>query len=197
MSFWTSGSGAQITGKPEHSFVFEKENEPTVVVPNNSTALAKIVNFTIKEITYNGKTDKFFQVTWNLESGDFKDCIVRQKIKCFDNSLTIVDRALNMLKLIMDLCHFKPEHSDEPTNNDLIKMKNKILGIKIREHSRTKNDGTIGYSNWISEVHPAANFITETGVKLEHKAIEVPYQSALSRNNKTLNPIDVDDDLPF
>jgi hypothetical protein len=197
MSFWNSGSGAQITGTPEHSFVFEKEEAPTVIVPNNTTALAKIINFAIKETSYNGKTERFYQITWNLESGEFKDCFVKQKIKCFDNSLTVVDRALNMLKLVMDLCNFKPEHSGEPTNSDLLKMKNKILGIKIREHVYTKSDGSLGCSNWVSEVHPAANFVTETGIKIEHKPIDIPYQSALSRNNKTSNPIDVDDDLPF
>lgn len=195
MSFWTSGSGAQITGNPQDAFVKEFS-----IIPNNTTAVAKITDFVLleRENKYTGVSDKFYQITWKIETGEFKNREVTQKIKCFNDSPQKIDKALNMLKLVMDLCSFRPEHANAPDNQDLAKMKNKVCGIKIREWSMPKADGSgISEGNWICEVHPAAQFITETGIKIEHKAIEVPYQSALSRNNKTLNPIDVDDDLPF
>ena len=102
-----------------------------------------------------------------------------------------------MLKLIMDLCNFKPTHANEPTALELMAMSGKVLGIKIREWQIEKSDGKIMEGNFVSEVWPMTdNFVTETGVKMPLKA---------SKNNLYPSGImqkgvpDIDDDLgiPF
>ncbi len=192
-NFWTSGSGTTITGRPEDSFIKDFS-----IIPDGTTALAKIKEFIIVEKTtqYAGE-QKFMQITYKLTSGEFKDREVTQKIKPFDGTPQSIDRNLNMLKLVMELCDFNASHDVEPTSQDLMLMNGKILGIKIKEWSMPKTDGSgIMEGNFVGEVWPAAGFESETGIKAEH-VHSMPSDSALSRNAKSRSEPDFEDSLPF
>ena len=194
--FWSSKSGIPITGTPENSF-----SKSFVTIPEGTTAVARIKTFEIieKNSEYRGP-EKYMQITYKITSGEFNDREVTQKIKPFDGEPKAIDRNLNMLKLVMDLCDFKPSHSGEPTNDDLRRMTGRILGIKIREWSLPKKDGSgMMEGNFVSEVAAASGFVVETGIKIVH-IHSMPTDSALSRNSNAR--VDgampgIDDDLPF
>lgn len=190
MSFWSD----DITGKPEDAFT----KDIGEVIPNNTKAPAEIrlIELVEKENKYLGGIEKYFEITWKLVSGDFKGREVSQKIKCFNGELVQVTRARNMLKLIMNLCQYKPSHNNEPTVYELTIMNRKVLGIKIREWQIEKNDGS-GFmeGNFVSEVHAINDsFVTETGIKLKQK--NASYQKPLNHATESTSMHD-DQDIPF
>ena len=192
INFWTSGSGKTITGNPQDAFL-----QDYTTLPEGTCAEALIKSFTLveKENKFSNKNDKFYEIKWKLVSGDFAGREVSQKIKCFDGKPEQVDRALNMMRLIMQLCDFKPAHSDAPQDIELIPMVNKILSIKIGEWSMPKQDGGMMEGNFVREVHSSGAIATETGIKavVEHKPTH-GVQSALTRN---ATMPELDSDLPF
>lgn len=189
VSFWTSGTGEMPTGLPQDAFVSDFS-----IIPEGTSASAMIKSFTIveKENKYSGTTDKFYNVVYRLLDGNFKSREVTQKIKCFDGKPEQIQRALNMLKLVMQLCDFKPSHNNAPGDIELITMVNKVVSIKIGEWSMPKADGGIIEGNFVREVHASGAIVTETGVKAE--VVHRPTDSALQRN-ATLP--ELDDGLPF
>lgn len=189
-SFWSSGTGKQITGKPEDSFIGDFS-----VIPNNTQCLAQIKLFEI--IKLSDETPSHLSIIWKITSDDYKGREVNQKIKVFDGKPEQIDRNLNMLKLVMDLCQFKPSHSGCPTNEDLMKMHGKICGIKIREWAMPKNDGSgMSHGNFVAEVHPAQGFVCEIGTPMEINTSSInSLESAFSRNSLPL--LEVNDDIPF
>jgi hypothetical protein len=192
--FWQSGSGKPITGKFEDSVTPDFST-----IPEGTRAHACIKSFELveKEKTDYSDAMKYYQITWTLTSGDFKGRQVTQKIKCFAGTAESIDRALNMMKLIMDLCNFKPAHGEAPTTQELMPMIGTILGVNIREWSMQKKDGSgMLEGNFVSEVHPAQNFQCETGVKAEVKRTPSQLDSAFSRNPR-VNLDDLDNDVPF
>ena len=187
MSFWQSKSGKPITGKLEDAALPEFS-----VIPEGTMALAAIHAFEVIENADSSYEDtkKFYQITWKLTQGEFKNRQVTQKLKCFAGKPEAIDRNLNMLKLVMDLCKFKPSHGEAPTSQDLMPMVGMVLGVKIREWSLLKKDGSgMMEGNFVSEVYSSVGFQEEVGTKVEHKMIE-PAQSALQRNK-----VDMDDDF--
>ena len=193
MSFWGQAN-QEITGRPEDAFIPD-----LTIIPNNTSAPGqiKLINLVDKINNFSQQQEKYYEITYKLMAGDFKGREVTQKIKCFIGESNQIARALNMLKLIMDLCNFKPTHANEPTALELMAMSGKVLGIKIREWQIEKSDGKIMEGNFVSEVWPMTdNFVTETGVKMPLKA---------SKNNLYPSGImqkgvpDIDDDLgiPF
>ena len=189
MSFWQSGTGITPSGRPEDAFT-----QNFTVIPEGSCAEAMIKSFTLveKENKHTGKIDKFYMVVWKILSGDYKSQEVTQKIKCFDGKPEQIDRALNMLKVVMQLCDFKPTHSEAPKDIELIPMLNKILSIKIGEWSMPKQDGGMMEGNFVRECWASGHLATETGIKAE--VVHRPTDSALTRNAKMP---DLDDSLPF
>ena len=199
-SFWSSGTGNLPSGNAEDAFVREFS-----VIPNNTCAVAKIVTFAnvTKDNKYTGEIDKYISITWRIQDGEFKNREVNQKIKCFSGTAEAIDRNLNMLKLLMTLCNFSPSHSNAPTDDDLKKMISKTCGIKIREYSLPKADGSGEITgNFVAEVHSPHGFECQTGIKLEPKPTQsTNYQTALSRNPRnSMNDLSDDhlnDDVPF
>lgn len=195
--FWTSPTGNIITGSAESAFLPD-----FTIIPDGTYAMALIKKFeTInKPMSQYSDAQKFIQITYKLADGDFKGREVIQKIKVFDGKPEQIERALNMLKLIMDLCGFKPDHNNEPTPAELSTMQGKVLGIKIREWSVPKQDGT-GYidGNYVSEVYDTKGFKSETGIKLEVKHELPDTSTAFSRNprGQNLNNSETQDDIPF
>ena len=137
--------------------------------------------------------DKFYQVIYKLLDGDYKSREVTQKIKCFDGKPEQIQRNLNMLKLVMQLCELKPSTAKAPMDLELLPMLGKILSIKIGEWSMPKNDGGMMEGNFVREVHPTGSLATETGVKAE--VVHRPTDSALNRNAALLEL--ADDGIPF
>lgn len=193
MSFWLSGTGLAPTGKPEDAFIGD-----FTIIPESTVATASIKSFTLveKENKHKGITEKFYQIIYKLLDGQFKSREVTQKIKCFDGKPDQIQRNLNMLKLVMQLCDFKPTHNEAPQDLELIPMLNKIVCVKIGEWSIPKDDksGNIE-GNYIREVHASGAIPTETGVKavVEHKPTS-SVDSAFSRN--AAMP-ELESDLPF
>lgn len=195
LDFWRSGSGELPLGTPESAFLRD-----FTTIPNNTMAIAKIVNFNnvTKENKYTGEIDKYLHINWLITEGDFKKSEVSQKIKCFNGTPESIDRNLNMLKLLMTLCNFSPSHSGAPTDDDLKKMIGKTCGIKIREYSIPKDDGSKPIQgNFVAECHPSHGFECHTGIKLEPQINNTPYSTALSRNPRNVNNSLEDDDIQF
>ena len=186
-----SGTNELPSGKPEDAFIGD-----FTVIPEGSIASAMIKSFTLidQENKRTGGNDKFYQIVWKLLDGDFKSREVIQKIKCFDGKPEQIQRNLNMLKLVMQLCNFKPTHNEAPKDIELIPMLNSIAVIKIGEWSMPKNDGGIMEGNFVREVHPAGSLVAETGIKAE--VVHRPTDSALNRysGHQDLAP---SDDIPF
>lgn len=180
MSFWQSELGA-LSGKAEDAFtrIFS-------IIPNNTTAIAKIESFKCQ--------DGLYQINWTITDGEFKGQHVFQKIRANDQDANKRHKALNMMMYLYGLYKLKPTHNEAPTEEDLKVFVGKFGGIKIQEWSMPRNDapGMIE-GNFVSEVHPAANFKCETGIKNE--VVHNPMESAFSRNTGIQNP--VVDDLPF
>lgn len=176
-------------------------------IPEGTRALAAIKTFEVvsKEATHASSffssyadATKFFQVTWKLISGDFKNREVTQKIKCFDGKPEQIERAKNMLVLIMKLCDYTPTHNNEPTTSELSVMCGKCAGIVISEWSMPKQDGGIMEGNFVREAHSAKDFESETGVKTEVKH-KPTLESAFSRERErqAAQQNDLSDDIPF
>tara|TARA_R110000868_G_scaffold161317_1_gene391512 strand:- start:16878 stop:17450 length:573 start_codon:yes stop_codon:yes gene_type:complete len=190
MSFY-----AGATGDPSKAFV-----QDFTTIPEGSKALATIKAFEVvdKDATqYSGAT-KFFQVTWKLTTGDFTNREVQQKIKCFDGKPEQIERAKNMLVLVMKLCDYTPSHNNEPTTQELASLCGKIVGIVIGEWSMPKADGSGNMEgNFVRECHKSEGFACETGVKAEVKYAAPAPDSAFSRNKPQEDDLFPDSDVPF
>lgn len=190
--FWVSDLG-EITGKAEDAFA-----KSFTIIPDGTMALAKIESFVNDE---NKDGFKCLVVNWVLTDGDFKGAKVTQKIKVFGGEpqydkdpAKTRHRALNMLKLLYQQFSLKPETSGAPTDKELLTFNGKIAGIKVRE---TEPNAEGRSFNWVAEVHKAAGFKSETGVKLE--VTHTPTDSALNRNKGYSDPGigGLADDIPF
>lgn len=192
MSFWQSELGA-ITGSEKDAFLPSFE-----VIPEGTKAIAHIKSCAIVETddTQYKSADKFIEVKYKIVSeGDHKHREVTQKIKVFNGDAKQLHRNKNMLKLLMDLCEFKPSHSGEPTNQDLAQMVGKVLGITIGEWSMTKADGGIMDGNFVREIASSKDFKCEVGIKAEVKRTPPSVGSAFSRDKERRDQLDVD--IPF
>jgi len=187
-------AGEEITGRPEDAFIPDM-----TIIPNNTSAPAqiKVINLVNKVNSFSQAPEKYYEFTYKLMAGDFKGREVTQKIKCFLGEPKQIGRALNMLKLIMDLCGYRPSHSNELTSAELLPMIGKTVGIKVREWQIEKADGKIMEGNFVSEVWPVNDrFVTETGIKLQQKPSK--QQSFSAGVMQTGIPdIDSDEGIPF
>jgi len=185
------------TGDPSKAFV-----QDFTTIPEGTKALATIKAFEVvnKEATQYGDATKFFQVTWKLVDGDFKNREVIQKIKCFEGKPEQIERAKNMLVLLMKLCDYTPTHNNEPTTQELSMMRGKIVGIVIGEWSMPKQDGSGNLEgNFVREAHPSKDFESETGVKTE-VTYTPSLDSAFSRDKARRDAAakdELDSDVPF
>ncbi len=199
LNMWTGGTGKKITGLPEDSFIGDFS-----IIPDGTIENALIKKFVLIEKLneYTKVVDKYFEITWKLFSGDFKNREVSQKIKAFSGKPEAIDRSLNMLMLVMKLADFTLTHSNVPTNDELAQMHGKMATIKIREWHMPKQDGSgIMEGNFVSEVHAHGSIPTEIGVKQSstHEP-QRPSDSALTRNaaSRTGGSMpEIEDDLPF
>jgi hypothetical protein len=191
MSFWESELG-EITGNPADAFA-----KSFTQIPDGTMASAKIESFMNAE--YNG--NKYLSIDWVLIDGDFKGAKVNQKLKVWGDQrdkdpAKTKHRALNMLKLIYQLYKLSPKHSGAPTDQDLSVFVGKVAGIQIRETEPDKQTGR--QYNWVSEIHPAEGFKSETGVKLEVTHTRSDLSTAFDRNprGEAIPPI-TEQDIPF
>ena len=190
--FWNAPTGNKITGTPDKAFL-----QDFTTIPDGTMALASIKSFMIIDApeTQYKAAQKYIEVVYKLIDGDFKNRQVTQKIKPFDGKPESVERNLNMLLLVMNLCGFKPTHNNEPSNDELASMNGKVVGVKILEWSMPKNDGSgIMEGNFVGEVYASTGFVCETGIKME--VVHAPVQTAFDRNPR--GGVDVlEDDIPF
>lgn len=192
MSFFTSRTGAKITGDSNSSFA---NNFPHL--PDNTQACAMIKAFTQEEF----QGELFYQVIWLLVDGDFKGATVKQRITPFDLNDTRAQRALNMMMRIMVFCEHPTEFHNPPSNADLAPMHGKILSIKIGNGIIQGEERT-----WVREVWKEGQLPTVTGeTKVmtskpsEPKPAINNEQSAFDRERQRKNTTDnvLTDDIPF
>lgn len=187
MSFWQSNLG-EITGKPEDAYT-----RSNMTIPDNTKALAKIETFKL----ISNKDKEYYEINWLLTDGDYKGFHVFHKIHAFDSNEKKRHRSLNMLKLIFQLYNIKPKDNAPPADDFLLAFVGKVAGIKIQEWSAPKSDGSgMMEGNFVSEVHAAQNFVSETGHKKEVVHTPNPLETAFSRNPAGA-PIVAEDDIPF
>ncbi len=168
-AFWHDSTGKIVAGNSQLAFTAELSS---VIIPNGTTAKAMIKKFElIEKFNPNFYDSQYYEITWQLIDGDYKDIEVKQKIKCFDREPKTKDRALEMMMLLFKLCQIQSTQQ-APTVFDLLPFTGKVLGIKIREWQQNGKEG-----NWVSEVHLADNdFKTTTGKKLQAKSSSNSYQ---------------------
>ncbi len=187
MSFWTSGTGKSVSGKPEDAFVKDFK-----IIPDGTIANAYIRNIQLvnRDNKHTGEHERYYEIIWKITSDDFKNREVSQKIKCFSGTPESIDRNLNMLRLLMTLCEYDFQGDNAPNEVELIPMLGKFLSIKIREWQIPKRDGSgIMEGNFVSEIYCLTDAEPLIGVK--KSAVE----SALTRNTGMQSK--PDDDLPF
>jgi len=192
MSFWLSGLGVMPTGLPQDSFVSDFS-----IIPEGTQAAAVIKQFGLieKHNEFKGIDEKFYQVTFKLSDGDYKNREVTLKIRCFEGKPEQIQRNLNIFKLILQLCDFQPTHQNAPTDHDLMVTIGKSMHIKISEYSLKRDDGTYFYGNNVREVHKLNTIKTETGIKkITQQSADSGLESALTRNSKIAKE---NDDVPF
>lgn len=178
-NFWVSELGP-LSGTADDAFA-----KTFSMVPDNTMALAKIHGFTNQE--FDGQ--KHLKIDWVITDGEFKGKHVFQKLHVYDVDPKKRHKSLNMLKLLYTMFDLKPATMGAPTDDHLRSFVNKHAGIKIQETA--PNDKGRTY-NWVSEVHTAAGFKSETG----HTVV---VNSALSRHSRIVPEPqdDLDMDLPF
>lgn len=194
MSFWESRTGEPITGNAKDAFSPE-----FTIIPDGSTCCASLFDIDLieKEATDYAEEQKFYEVTWKITTGDFKNRQVKQKLKVFNGTEQAINRNLNMMKLMMDLCGFKPSHSNAPSVEDLSPMIGKILGVKIGEWSLPKRDGSgLMEGNFIREISAANEIKDITAVKSSIPPYVSTVDTAFSRNPKG-KPDVFEGDIPF
>lgn len=186
MSFYRSRTGVPIDGNPQNAFLPEFKT-----IPDGTTAPAMIKSYVLVEKVnqLDGSEEAYYEVTYKIVDGEFKNREVRQKIKPFNGKPEAIDRALNMMELLYKLCDYRPSHDNAPLDADLLPMNGKIVGIKIGVWSVGGKDG-----NMVREIHKAdASFVTKTGVAPVVKS-GAP-ESALNRNKGAQYA--PDDGIPF
>jgi hypothetical protein len=183
--FWVSELG-EIKGNSEDAFTRQFK-----IIPDNTMALAIIHNF----INSKENAPTYLDIEWKLIDGEFKGQIIHQKLKVFNSDEKIRYRALNMFKLLYKLFKLTPKHKNAPSDEDLSHFIGKIAGIKIRE-TEPNEEGR--QYNWVSEVHEAAGFKSETGSKLviTHKINQINHFDSAFERNSAIPPI-TQDDVPF
>lgn len=196
--FWKSRTGGKITGEEDKAFLSDFS-----IIPEGTKAVALIKKFcrVDKDATQWQPAETFIEITYKLIEGDYKGREVKQKIKCYEGKDTQIDRALNMLMLVMKLCDFKPTHGGEPTAEELASMQGKILGIVIGEWLIVKDDGKNLEGNNVKEVYTSEGFECETGVKAPPPPVTYSEpESAFSRDKERRADVTDDlfgDDIPF
>jgi hypothetical protein len=194
--FWNSGSGKVITGNAEHAFL-----KDFTIIPDGTIANSKIIKFCLvnKLNAYTQMEEKYYEVTFKMVDGDFKNREVGLKLKVFDQKTETIDRNLNMMKLIMDLSSFKPAHNDAPTDSDLMPMIGKMASVKIVQWDTVAKDGKLLEGNRVSEVYKSGSVPTETGqmVVVTSHAPSSSHDSALNRNSGLSGLPDDDSGIPF
>lgn len=184
MSFWEV-NGVKPTGKPEDAFT-----DSFTIVPDGTQANAMISSAKVSVYNDGEKTD--IKIYWKLVDGDFKGSVIKQTIKVFDSKDDKRLKALNMLKLIMDLCGFRPSHGGDPSDEDLAELKGNICGIKIRQwQMQNEQTGIWGEGNWVSEVHKDIEVLTGNALK------PIVHNNVNSQSNDVDWSKGLDDDLPF
>ena len=161
-SFWESALGT-IDGSQSAAFL-----KDFGLIPDGTKAFAKIEDFSLTEKPANdyGMAKKYFEIKWTITQGEFKGRSVFQKIKTFDFDEKTRFRALNMLRLIMNISNIEATE-EAPDIETLRKMIGGVMGIKIREWSMPKDNGQIMEGNFVSEVHIANGFTPIVGKKTE------------------------------
>lgn len=190
-NFWNSGTGKQATGAAEDAFMKE-----FTIIPSNTIATAGVVKVDYVEKTFEDNVQKFYEVTYKIIDGEFKNREVTQKIKPFTGSPEQIDRNLNMFLLLLNLCHYIPAHDNPPSETELRALYGRTVSIKIREWHLPKRDGSgMMDGNFVAEIYAANSIPTATGEYEEIKPItKYPVESALNRN-ATSNALD--NDIPF
>lgn len=194
MSFWKSGTGDEVTGDEKSSFAGDFS-----VIPEGTMAIVNIKDIDIveDELARSEESKKMIVVKGNIVSDDFKNRETILKIKCFHGKPESIQRNLNMLKRLMDLCGFKPKHGNSPSQEELRTMCGKLIGQKIGEWSLLKEYGNLIEGNFVREIWPTKDFKCEIGVKSapSTKKSSSSVDSAFSRSGSP--GTFVDDDIPF
>ena len=183
MSFYQSKSGMVINGSAKLA-----NTESFKLIVEGTMAIAMITKFCYVE----QEARKYYEATYKIIDGDYKNYIVRQKIKCFDEDPKAVDRALNQLLRIFNLCDYHPTTNIQPTDLELAHCVNTIIGILIGEWHFNGKEGNFVRGTFAND----ANFvpcIPQPQSKQEHKTQQAnsqsnhgsypDFDSALTRNS--------------
>lgn len=195
MSFFTSSTGEKITGEANKAHL-----QDFTVIPNGTTALAAIKEFSLVNRTNNrtGDEESYYEIKWLLTNTEFKGREVSQKIKTFSGTPEQIDRHKHMLKRVFDIGGYDHVTAAAPQTSDISFLRGRVMGIQIREYQIANDKGGFITGNFVGEVHPNNDlFKSELGIKMaepkpkQKSAVE----TAFSRNQAIEK--DFDSDIPF
>lgn len=164
--FWEN-----ITGSEQDAFA-----PNFTAIPEGTHAVAEI-----KVVEFLQPQDKrpMYEVKWKIVGGDFKNRMIFQKIRCFDEDESKAIRQRNILMLLFKTANV-PIPAGQPLNHDLAHFQGRICNIKI---GLMKADDGKEY-NFVREIH-SADYVPVS-----------PVDSAFSRNAS--RPMGLPDDgIPF
>lgn len=197
-NFWLNSNGAPITGNANKAFLGD-----FTIIPDGTSCKALIKSFKlISKDNLNAAPEEYYEITWRLIDGDFKDRQVSQKLKVFSGKSESIDRNKEMMMLIMNMFHYQMQHDGILTDDDLKFFINKIASVVIGAWNyptvdkKTGKDITLEGNN-VREVHPAGTIETVTGLDVSKNKKYSPVESALNRNaSRNIDPT-LNDEIPF
>lgn len=186
MSFFTPRSDMKIDGSEKNANI-----GTFTIIPDGTTAPALIKSVELEEFD---DGTHIYKATLSLQDGDYKGQNVFMNMKCFDKNPKKRDRAVNQLLRLYKLCHKKPEHSLAPKNEELMILRDNIIGIEVGQWDM---DGKQG--NFIRGTYPYdADFETKTGEYIEPKtAAPEPRHEEQTTVADYARKKTLDEDLPF
>lgn len=197
-NFWLNSSGAPITGNANKAFLGDFS-----IIPDGTSCKALIKSFKlVSKDNLNAAPDEYYEITWRLIDGDYKDRQVSQKLKVFLGKSEAIDRNKEMMMLVMNMFHYQMQHDGMLTDDDLKFFINKIASVVIGEWNFPTVDKKTGKDmmlegNNVREVHAAGTIETVTGLDVSKNKKSSHVDSALTRNaSSKIDPM-LNDEIPF
>jgi len=191
--FWNLSDGSQV----EKTGEYEAKEGGFEIIPDDTKVLAAIGE--IKWHTFaNG--DRVVNVKWQVVSENFKGRIIFQALKvfgtqyCKDKQKTS-DKAKRMLGAIDANSGSVLPLDREPTDQDLMRMMGKIMGlhIKVYKHDPKNPDGPEKDGNYIAGISSKQS--TPMSAPVSRAAVPMSQQANVQAQGAAQDGFD--DDIPF
>lgn len=162
-------------------------------IPNNTYAHAIIEDVKTKQVP--NDSEEYFQITWKLLDGEFANRKIWQNLYIFNMKPEKALKDKCMLAKLYEKCKVQ-RPTWAPSISDLLHLKNKPIGIKIREYIiENKTTKEIErHGNLIADVFARedSTFHVITGI-----ALDLSKREKTASQPQTSSQPEFNDDIPF